>query len=130
MRAALVGHDAPPDVHPLPPTPALPTLSVGKLSAEGTVGGLKLDVVDSESISNFLSSAEDTYGPIDVVVNNAGVESGAKTYVMVEEEDWDWVMNTNLKGSWMVSKAYTQQLIANGHKGGNIINISSKHHSN
>ena len=41
-----MGHDAPPDVHPLPPTPALPTLSVGKLSAEGTVGGLKLDVVD------------------------------------------------------------------------------------
>ena len=94
-------------------------------AAGGSATGIKLDVLDAESIKGFLAAAEDAYGPIDVLINNAGVESGAKTYVMVEEEDWDWVMDTNLKGSWMVSKAYTQQLIANGSKSGNIINISS-----
>jgi NAD(P)-dependent dehydrogenase (short-subunit alcohol dehydrogenase family) len=94
-------------------------------AAGGDATGIRLDVLDAESIRNFLAAAEAAYGPVDVLINNAGVESGAKTYVMIEEEDWDWVMDTNLKGSWMVSKAYTQQLIANGGKSGNIINISS-----
>ena len=95
------------------------------LAAGGSATGIKLDVLDSESIASFLSAAEDAYGPIDVLINNAGVESGAKTYVMIDEEDWDWVMNTNLKGSWLTSKTFTQQVIASGRKSGNIINISS-----
>jgi NAD(P)-dependent dehydrogenase (short-subunit alcohol dehydrogenase family) len=95
------------------------------LAAGGSATGIKLDVLDSESIASFLGAAEDAYGPIDVLINNAGVESGAKTYVMVDEEDWDWVMNTNLKGSWLTSKTFTQQVIASGRKSGNIINISS-----
>jgi NAD(P)-dependent dehydrogenase (short-subunit alcohol dehydrogenase family) len=95
------------------------------LAAGGSATGIKLDVLDSESIASFLGAAEDAYGPIDVLINNAGVESGAKTYVMVDEEDWDWVMNTNLKGSWLASKIFTQQVIASGRKSGNIINISS-----
>lgn len=95
------------------------------LAAGGNATGIKLDVLDSDSIASFLSAAESTYGPVDVLINNAGVESGAKTYVMVDEEDWDWVMNTNLKGAWLTSKTFTQQVIASGRKSGNIINISS-----
>jgi len=94
-------------------------------AAGGNATGIRLDVLDIESISGFLSSAEATYGPVDVLINNAGVESGAKTYVMIDEEDWDFVMDTNLKGSWLVSKTYTQQVIASGRRRGNIINISS-----
>ena len=94
-------------------------------AAGGNACGLKLDVVDASSIDNFMRTAAETYGPIDVLINNAGVESGAKTYMMIDEEDWDWVMDTNLKSSWLASKTYTEQLVASGRKSGNIINISS-----
>jgi NAD(P)-dependent dehydrogenase (short-subunit alcohol dehydrogenase family) len=94
-------------------------------AAGGNATGIKLDVLNADSIKGFLSTAAETYGPIDVLINNAGVESGAKTYVMIDEADWDFVMDTNLKGSWMVTKTYTEQVIASGRKAGNIINISS-----
>jgi NAD(P)-dependent dehydrogenase (short-subunit alcohol dehydrogenase family) len=94
-------------------------------AAGGTAAGLPLDVRSSESIRAFLRAAEETFGPIDVVINNAGVEAGAKTYMMIDEADWDYVMETNLKGPWLMSKLYTERVVANGQKSGNIINISS-----
>jgi NAD(P)-dependent dehydrogenase (short-subunit alcohol dehydrogenase family) len=94
-------------------------------AAGGQAAGLKLDVCDANSIDDFLEAAEQTYGPIDVVINNAGVEPGAKTYAMIDEEDWDSVMDTNLKSVWLISKAYTGQVVKSGRKTGNIVNISS-----
>ncbi|MFU8817284.1 MAG: SDR family NAD(P)-dependent oxidoreductase [Pseudomonadales bacterium] len=94
-------------------------------AAGGEAAGLPLDVRNADSIRSFLASAEEAFGPIDVVINNAGVESGAKTYAMIDEEDWDFVMDTNLKGAWMMSKFYTERVVANKQAGGNIVNISS-----
>jgi NAD(P)-dependent dehydrogenase (short-subunit alcohol dehydrogenase family) len=94
-------------------------------AAGGSAAGLTLDVRSSQSIRTFLDAAEDAFGPIDVVINNAGVEAGAKTYMMIDEADWDYVMETNLKGPWLMSKFYTERVVANGQKSGNIINISS-----
>jgi NAD(P)-dependent dehydrogenase (short-subunit alcohol dehydrogenase family) len=94
-------------------------------AAGGQATGLKLDVCDANSIEDFLDAAEQTYGPIDVVINNAGVEPGAKTYAMIDEADWDSVMDTNLKSVWLISKAYTGQVVKSGRKAGNIVNISS-----
>ncbi len=91
----------------------------------GTATGLRLDVRDAKSIATFLETAEETYGPIDVVINNAGVEPGAKTYTMIDDDDWDLVMETNLKSVWRISKAYTEQVVKSGRKRGNIVNISS-----
>jgi len=93
--------------------------------AGGEATGLRLDVRDADSIEAFLDSAEETYGPIDVVINNAGVEAGAKTYAMIDEEDWDFVIETNLKSVWLISKSYTGRLVGSGRKTGNIVNISS-----
>lgn len=94
-------------------------------AAGGQATGLRLDVRDANSIDTFLEAAEQTYGPIDVIINNAGVEPGAKTYAMIDEEDWDSVMDTNLKSVWLISKAYTGQVVGSGRKNGNIVNISS-----
>lgn len=94
-------------------------------AAGGHATGIKLDVRDASSIATFLEVAQETYGPIDVVINNAGVEPGAKTYTMIDEDDWDRVMETNLKAVWRISKAYTEQVVASGRKRGNIVNISS-----
>ncbi|HEY5647100.1 MAG TPA: SDR family oxidoreductase, partial [Pseudomonadales bacterium] len=60
-----------------------------------------------------------------VLVNNAGIEAGAKTYMMIDESDWDSVMDTNLKSAWFMSKLFTERVLANKSGGGNIINISS-----
>ncbi len=84
-----------------------------------------LDVTRSDSIDSFLDAAEGRFGPIDVVINNAGIEAGAKTYTMIDEDDWQSVMDTNLRSAWLVSKSYTARVVANGQAGGNIIHISS-----
>ncbi len=94
-------------------------------SAGGEAAGVPLDVRDAESIRGFLDAAEGSFGPIDVVINNAGVEAGAKTYMMIDEDDWDFVMDTNLKGAWLMAKHYTERVVANDQAGGNVINISS-----
>ena len=77
----------------------------------GKAEALPLDVNDSKSINEFLDQAFKHYGRVDVLINNAGVEAGAKTYQTTEEEDWDYVINTNLKSAWMISNCllYTSQ---------------------
>lgn len=94
-------------------------------AAGGEAAGVALDVRSADSIRSFLAGAEEQFGPIDVLINNAGVEAGAKTYMMIDEDDWDFVMDTNVKGVWLMAKHYTERVAANGQAGGNIINISS-----
>ncbi len=90
----------------------------------GSAKAITLDVTDRASCHDFLEQAQANFGAIDVLINNAGVEAGAKTYTMIDEQDWDFVIDTNLKGAWRLSKAYTEQVIANN-TGGNIIMVSS-----
>jgi NAD(P)-dependent dehydrogenase (short-subunit alcohol dehydrogenase family) len=87
--------------------------------------GLALDVRDAKSTEHFLDTAERAFGPIDVVINNAGVESGAKTYATIDEGDWDYVVDTNLKSVWRICKMYTERVLRNQQGGGNIVNICS-----
>jgi NAD(P)-dependent dehydrogenase (short-subunit alcohol dehydrogenase family) len=91
----------------------------------GNAMAATLDVTNKTSIENFLDTAFDTYGRLDCVINNAGVEAGAKTYHTIDEDDWDFVINTNLKSAWLVSKLYTDRVVAHEQKSGNIIMISS-----
>ena len=99
---------------------------VDEINEAGGQGfGAALDVRDRESMESFFSSAEQTFGPVHVLINNAGVEAGAKTYTMIDEDDWDAVMDTNLKSAWLMSKLYTERVVANEQGGGNIINVSS-----
>ena len=86
---------------------------------------LSLDVRDSESCRDFLVQGEQALGSIDVLVNNAGVEAGAKTYAMIDEDDWDNVFDTNLKSVWRLSKLYTELVQSSAQPQGNIINIAS-----
>ena len=64
----------------------------------------------------------DTYGSLDILVNNAGIELIKPTHELTEQ-DWDSVMNVNLKGLFLVSKHGVIQMLAQG--GGSIINMSS-----
>ena len=91
----------------------------------GNALGVALDVRDPDSCESFLNTAQNEYGCVDVLINNAGVEAGAKTYAMIEEEDWDYVFDTNLKSVWRLSKMYTQMNVKSEKKEGNIVNIAS-----
>ncbi len=98
---------------------------VAELGDERGARGFALDVNDPASAIGFLESARDAMGPIDVLINNAGVEAGAKTYQMIDEDDWDHVMNTNLKSAWRLSKLYTDMVVGEKWGGGNIVNVAS-----
>lgn len=98
---------------------------VDALTAAGhEVLGLPLDVRDPASAQNFLSESVKAFGGIDILINNAGVEAGAKTYTMIDDEDWDYVFDTNLKSAWRLSKFFTQWVADNGTTG-SIVNIAS-----
>lgn len=94
-------------------------------AAGGKAVAAALDVRDRSSIEAFVDLAFNDFGRLDVVINNAGVEAGAKTYTMIDEDDWDFVLDTNLKSAWLISKYYTEQVQARSQQEGNIIMISS-----
>jgi NAD(P)-dependent dehydrogenase (short-subunit alcohol dehydrogenase family) len=91
----------------------------------GSAMGSALDVCDRDSMGAFFDAAEDAFGPVDVLINNAGVEAGPKTYMTIDEDDWDRVLSTNLKSTWLMSKLYTERVVAHDRKAGNIVNVSS-----
>ncbi len=91
----------------------------------GQAFGARLDVTDGDSVGAFFDAAEAAFGPVHVLINNAGIEAGAKTYMMIDENDWDSVIDTNLKSAWLMSKLFTERVVANELGGGNIINVSS-----
>ena len=91
----------------------------------GRALGIPLDVTIPDSCADFLHQAEEAFGPVDVLINNAGVEAGAKTYAMIDEDDWDFVLDTNLKSVWRLSKMYTECVVKNKQSEGNIINVAS-----
>jgi len=93
--------------------------------AGGAAMGTTLDVTRRESMEAFIELAEAAFGPIDVLNNNAGIEAGAKSYTMIDEDDWNAVIDTNLKSAWLMSKLYTLRVVANEQREGNIINVSS-----
>jgi NAD(P)-dependent dehydrogenase (short-subunit alcohol dehydrogenase family) len=98
--------------------------TVQKIRAEkGQAQGVAMDVTSPKSIDAALATAEQGFGPVDILVNNAGVTS-TKPALEQDEADWDKVVDTNLKGVWLASRA-TGQRMAELKRGGSIINIAS-----
>ena len=83
---------------------------------------VRTDVLQSKSVDAMVSEAIGEYGRIDILVNNAGVNV-RKPVVEFTEEDWDLVLNTNLKGYFLVARAVARQMIAQ--QSGKVINIAS-----
>lgn len=91
--------------------------------AIGAEGGktrvIPFDVTDAVAVRR----ARDEAGPINILVNNAGVTS-MQPVLDVDEECWDWIVDTNLKGPFLVASEIARGMVAAG-EGGNIINIAS-----
>ena len=88
----------------------------------GRALAVTLDVTDLASIEGALDAAERTLGPLDVLVNNAGI-AVTKPVLEQTETDWDQVVGTNLKGAFFVAQAAARRMAARD--GGSIVNIGS-----
>jgi 3-oxoacyl-[acyl-carrier protein] reductase len=92
-------------------------------AAGGKAVSVALDVTDANNIRAALDRAEQALGPVAILVNNAGITVG-KPFLEHTEEDWDSVLDTNLKGPFMLGQEAARRMAAAG-KGGSIINIAS-----
>lgn len=83
---------------------------------------VKADVSNAAQINAMADFIHENYGGIDVIVNNAGI-SRQKLFCDISEEEWDRMFNVNMKGMFLVTKAFLHDMIAK--KSGKIINVSS-----
>jgi 3-oxoacyl-[acyl-carrier protein] reductase len=81
------------------------------------------DVANTEAAAEMVKQVKETFGRIDFLVNNAGITRD-NLILRMKEDDWDAVIDTNLKGAWNFSKAAVR-LMLRQETGGSILNISS-----
>ena len=81
------------------------------------------DVADTSAAADFVKRVKEELGSIDYLVNNAGITRD-NLIMRMKEDDWDSVIDTNLKGAWNFSKAAVRPMMRN-ENGGSILNISS-----
>ncbi len=81
------------------------------------------DVTNTETAADFVKQAAAQFGTIHFLVNNAGITRDT-LILRMKEDDWDAVIDTNLKGAWNFSKAVLRPMMKND-AGGSILNISS-----
>ena len=80
-------------------------------------------VATIEGSAAIVKAAVDAFGKVDVLVNNAGILRD-KSFLKTDEAMWDSVIQVHLKGTFLVSQAFTRQLVAQGN-GGRIVNTTS-----
>jgi NAD(P)-dependent dehydrogenase (short-subunit alcohol dehydrogenase family) len=93
------------------------------VAAGGEAIAVSMDVTDTASIKAAFEAAEQAFGVVTVVVNNAGI-TVPKALVDLTDEDWSSVVDTNLNGVAFVTRESARRMIAAG-CGGSIINIAS-----
>lgn len=81
------------------------------------------DVADTEAAAEMVKQTKDAFGRIDFLVNNAGIVRD-QLILRMKEDDWDAVIDTNLKGAWNFSKAALRVMMRQ-EEGGSVLNISS-----
>ncbi|MDS2171467.1 SDR family oxidoreductase [Nesterenkonia sp. CL21] len=80
------------------------------------------DVTDSHSVEQAVKSAVEALGPIDIGVNNAGIEQPPKPLTETSDEEWDKLIAVDLRGVFVAMK---QEILVMSETGGSIVNISS-----
>ena len=93
------------------------------IAAGGKAHAVRLDVTDAGSVEQAFAAAEERLGPVTIVVNNAGV-TVTRSALDMTENDWTSVVDTNLKGAWMVAQHAARRIINHG-ESGSIVNIAS-----
>jgi NAD(P)-dependent dehydrogenase (short-subunit alcohol dehydrogenase family) len=84
---------------------------------------VRMDVTDATSIEQGFAAAEARFGPVGIVINNAGV-TATRPALDMTDDDWSSVIDTNLQGCWLVARHAARRMIHHG-SGGSIVNIAS-----
>ena len=84
---------------------------------------VKTDVSRAEEVKMLIDKTVETFGRLDCAFNNAGIEGKSASTADCTEENWDRVININLKGLWLCMKYEIPQMLKQG--GGAIVNMSS-----
>ena len=92
-------------------------------SGGGQCEAMVCDVCQLNSVEAFAARVEKTFGRTDILVNNAGVGDFSRALHQLPPEDWDRIVNTNLRGVFYTIRCFAPMMIKAGH--GDIINISS-----
>ncbi|MCX7006784.1 MAG: SDR family oxidoreductase [Kiritimatiellaeota bacterium] len=94
-----------------------------ELGAAGrTAKAYALDVCDAAAVQRVAAQVEAEVGPVDILVNNAGLTQ-IMPFALIEEDDWDLIMNVNVKGMFLVTKAFARAMIRR--QRGAIVNLGS-----
>lgn len=88
----------------------------------GEAIAVQASVSQTEEVTALMDAAVKTYGSLDILVNNAGITRD-NLIMRMKDDEWDDVLNTNLKGVFLCTKAVTRQMMKQ--RAGRIINISS-----
>jgi 3-oxoacyl-[acyl-carrier protein] reductase len=94
--------------------------AVGEIG--GTTVGFKADVTKAADIDGLFKKTVERFGRVDIVVNNAGITRDS-VMIRMAEKDWDMVLDINLKGAFLVTKAAARIMMKQRY--GRIVNISS-----
>jgi NAD(P)-dependent dehydrogenase (short-subunit alcohol dehydrogenase family) len=99
-------------------------ISAERLAGEcgGDTFALELDVRQEPAVERAAAAVLDRWGNVDVLVNNAGSELN-KTYNETTLDEWDRVLDTDLKGPWLLCKYFVPSMVERG--SGSVINVSS-----
>lgn len=88
----------------------------------GLLAPMNVSITDRDAVEDALSGLADRYGPVRALVNNAGMTLPG-TFLEQTDEDWDRIVDVNLKGTFVMAQVAARQMVAHG--GGAIVNISS-----
>lgn len=95
-----------------------------RTAKELSAHAVTVDVTDAYSVTAGVAHVTETIGPVDVLVNNAGVVAGGGPITSLPLEVFDTVVAVNLRGTFTVTQAVASRMIERG-RGGRIVNISS-----
>lgn len=99
--------------------------TIAELAGAGhDVDGMRCDVRDPDQVENYVTAAVDRFGPVDVLVNNAGRSGGGVTADLTDEL-WKDVMDTNLNSVFLVTRSVLNAGGMRGRRRGRIINVAS-----
>lgn len=90
----------------------------------GKATAIQTDVSAAKDVERMVAHAIDTFGRLDYAVNNAGIEGRLANIVDLSEEEWDQVLDINLKGNFLCLR-YEARAMLEGGRGGAIVNIGS-----
>jgi len=92
-------------------------------AGSGAAFAVEMDVTDAGSVRAGFEAAAEAAGVVQVLVNNSGVANSRRA-LEITEADWDEVLDTNLKGAWLVAREAARRMVDAG-TGGSIVNIAS-----